>query len=524
VAEERDLSLRIQADGSQAKQELTDVKGKVDDVTGGEKNLGGAVDTTTAAVKGQAPSLDQLKDMFARAKMSGADLAAQEAGLATTTASATEAFTLFGLSGGPLTLALVGIVLALTNANEAGTFLGETYNKLTGAVDGEAKALTENEKAVIKADQAQKNFNDTKAQQIRIQDAINAGLMTDTGNAQLNAAVYALLHARLTGMVEVTDEYVKKARELGITVPESFTRVRASAEGLQEGYSRAMKVSVADGQAFAEANEKLLNTVIVRFTEAGQKVPPELIKIKKALDDSRGSVEELTKAIDKHKEKLTELDAKLAEHSKKLAEDAAAIEKRRKTQEAAADAEYQAVRHGLDEELVALEASRRAGLVTEEHYRSEFARIQNEQHDERRKWETEVAAIDAAAAQRVADAQRKDDEKTAKIKANRDEEITAETKLDLERERIRQRDVARAIERQIADDAALDRLGKFNDKAALMAKFRETEAQNVVSGFEDIALALDGVIAKVDLFLQKLRLIDVGGAAGGTGGGGAGGF
>jgi chromosome segregation ATPase len=177
----------------------------------------------------------------------------------------------------------------------------------------------------------------------------------------------------------------------------------------------------------------------------------------KALEDTRGALTDLVGKISDTSKELDKERAALVENTQKTRELAAAKIK-------ASDEAYATVSRNIDEEIAKLEGQRRAGEINDREYTANFTKLQGEQVDARRKRDSDIDALNAAADQDVDEQEKKANEQINATIHRLDQEMKARRDAADEEERLLKEQAKLQddfAEKEITADIA--RKGRFKD-------------------------------------------------------------
>jgi hypothetical protein len=368
--------------------------------------------------------------------------------------------------------AAVQVLLHLKDTFEAignaGTFLGDVYTKLTVGADAVSKKEDEAAKKVAEHDAKMREAADAAATLERANAALAAGLIKGTDDTKLLIAQELSREALLHRLVDVSKEYAESLKAIGITVLENTSTLQAKEQTFFNEYERLVQTKgIEVANRWATAHKDAIQGLIDESETAGAALVPGFEKMattvqifSKALEDARGTLTDLAGKISDTSKELDKERAALAENTQKTRELAAA-----KIQ--ASDEAYSAVSRNIDAEIAKLEGQRRAGEINDREYADNFAKLQGEQVDARRKRDSEIDKLNAAADKDVDEEEKKANEQINATIRRLDKEMKAR-KDAVDQEALLQEEQAKLqddyAEKEI--NAGIARSARFKDHIA----------------------------------------------------------
>ncbi|MDQ6892204.1 MAG: hypothetical protein M3167_06310 [Acidobacteriota bacterium] len=172
----------------------------------------------------------------------------------------------------------------IKSVEDAGTGLGNMYSKLTGGVVENTAAEDKAAVAVAKHDAAMKASADASELMVRAQSALASGVIVSTDNVKTLEIEFLAYMNRLRGATDVSEEYRKLMHSIGITVPESLSKIRGEVNAFGEEYRRQLEVNGPKAaKTFADAHVAQVDRWEQAFIGAGKTVPKALLDITAAM-------------------------------------------------------------------------------------------------------------------------------------------------------------------------------------------------------------------------------------------------
>ena len=437
---EKTLRIRAEMDAAQASEATAGLTAQVEGLAAAQSAVAPATEAAAAASQQEAAATTEAAVADARAAEAAAALAAareqsaaaaaasravEEKYAAGAAQSAASTSTLLGAIGkfgivASLAVAAIGILIdALQKVNQ---WTKEGADKLVSWAQG----LKDSDIAVRKAGESLTDFaaranraRDAIAENERALYAQGQGAIAATSDLRLLGTEYQSLQAAIRGVIPTSEDFTKRIKELGITIPESFEHARAAVNTFTNLYQAAIQErGPAAAARFADQNRIFVEKSVQAFTDAGVAIPAELAKVIDALQTLGVGAEKAAKSIELQQKALREATAASDEHRAKLAGLASDLEKttaayekstksiedHRKAEIDDANAAEKEVVESVNAQIAALNRQYEAFAIAGDAYREKFAALQLELVDARRAREVEEDKINADAVAKQAEA------------------------------------------------------------------------------------------------------------------------
>ena len=450
---ERELRIKAVGDTTQAQQATAELTAQVEGLAAAQAGVAPATAAATVAEQGEAAAASEAAVADQKAAAAASELAAARAREAAASkessaanagqaAGAAEAAgAVRGLAGalaqqaGVIGFVLIALDLLFNAWKKASEIAKEAAERVVGWTIG----LRDSDVATRKAGESLEDFaarankaRDAIENAKRAQDAAAVGAIVATNDLRLLGLEYDTLQARIRGTLPATEEFTKALKSIGIVVPESFDKARATVEVFANVYETIIRErGPAAAARFADQNRIFVEKSVQAFTDAGVAIPAELQKVidvlatvgkgaeearKKAEEFSKGLVES-AKATEAAREKVASLADQLIRGKEAFEKSTASIEAHRAaTLKDAVEAEQETVK-SVDAQIDQLNRLNEQAFLAGDVYRAQYAELQLKLIDARRKREELEATADTEAVRKQGELAKAFEETSTRQKA-----------------------------------------------------------------------------------------------------------